>query len=85
MVNRRRVLEACDDLHQSFGIAPCTVVKRASHTAHSDRHPCVEILVTLRTMNRFDVLSPEPLNYLFITLTSPLILASPLRVVKLVA
>ena len=85
MVNRRRVLEACGDLRQSFLIAPCPVVKSASHTAHSDRHPCVEILATLRTMDRFEILSPEPLNYLIITLTGPLILARPLRVVELVA
>ncbi len=84
MVNRCRVLEAGGDLHQRFLVAPCTVVNRASHTANADRHPCIKILATLRTMNRLDVLLPELFNYLSIALTRPLILAGPLRLVEFV-
>ncbi len=85
VVNGRCVFEAGGYLEQRFLVAPSTVVIGASHPAYANRHPCFEILATLWTEDRLDVLPTEFSNYLSIELTSPLILASPLRLVEFVA
>ena len=85
MMNRSCVLEARGNLHQRFLVAPCSVAKRASHTANPNCHPCFKILATLRTVNRLEVFPPEPFDYLRIELTRPLTLAGPLRLVEFVA
>jgi hypothetical protein len=61
------------------------VVTWTSHSAQADCHPGVESVAALRAVDRLDVLSAQPFDYLRVALAGPLILASHLSLTEFVA
>lgn len=84
VVNRRCIFQTQSKLIERLPVRPRAMMVGAGHFAKSDRDSGVEVLAALRTMDRFGVFVPQPLEDLCVLLTGPLILTTHPGIVDLV-
>ncbi|MGH7924520.1 MAG: hypothetical protein ACREQH_08020 [Candidatus Binatus sp.] len=84
VLNRRRIFQSRSKLQERFLIRPRAMPAWTGHSTCADRYPSLEVLSALRTSDWLDVLAPQFLQYFFVTLMGPLILASRFNLVEFV-